>query len=155
MAELKYKHLVTTNKEHRHSDWVDQVPRDPEGGKILTWVDNDVIPGAFYYESFMAIKPTLEGSFNDPPHVHEDWDEIIGIYGTNPADPDNLGGEVQLTLGDEVHTFTESCAIFVPRGLQHCPLVIKKVTTPILLVTTGNSGYYTQTLPPDWRKGLG
>ena len=155
MAELKYEKLITTNREHRHADWVSKVPRDPEGGKIVTWLDGDVIPGAFYYEAFMAIKPTLEGSFNDPPHVHEDWDEVIGIYGTNPADPFNLGGEVQITLGDEVHSITQSCAIFVPRGLQHCPLVIKKVSTPILLVTTGASKNYTQTLAPDWEEQLG
>ena len=80
---------------------------------------------------------------------------MIGIYGTNPADPFNLGGEVQITLGDELHSITQSCAIFVPRGLQHCPLVIKKVSTPILLVTTGASKNYTQILTPDWEEQLG
>jgi hypothetical protein len=78
LVEKKYGHLITANREHRHSDWVDQVPRDPESGQILTWLDGDVIPGAFYYESFMAIKPTIEGSYNDPPHVHPEWDEVIG-----------------------------------------------------------------------------
>ena len=78
----------------------------------MTWLDGDVIPGAFYYEAFIALKPTLEGSFNDPSRVHEDWDEVIGIYGTNPVDPFNLGGEVKITLGNEVHSITQSCAIF-------------------------------------------
>ena len=154
LAELKYSHLITTNKEHRHSDWVDQVPRDPDSGRILTWLDGDIIPGAFYYESFMALKPTLEGSFNDPPHVHEEWDEVIGMYSTNPEDTENLGGEIHLTIGDELHAITKSCAIYIPRGLQHGPLVVKKVITPILLVTTGNYPNYTQTLPPDWDKDI-
>ena len=71
--------MITENREHRHSDWVDQVPRDPESGEILNWVDGDVIPGAFYYESFMAKKPTIEGSFNDPPHVNpQDGDVVPG-----------------------------------------------------------------------------
>ena len=157
MAKTKYGKYITTNSERTggHPEWASKVPRDPTGGKIITWLDGDVIPGAFYYEAFMAIKPSLEGSFNDPPHVHDDWDEIIGIYGTNPADPHSLGGEVQLTLGDEVHSITKSSAIFVPRGLQHCPLVIKKVTTPILLVTTGGSKNYVQRLPEGWEKKLG
>ena len=61
MADSKYGPLITENREHRHSDWVDQIPRDPESGEILNWVDAQVIPGAFYYESFMAKKPTIEG----------------------------------------------------------------------------------------------
>ena len=154
LVEKKYGHLITENREHRHSDWVNQVPRDPESGQILTWLDGDVIPGAFYYESFMAIKPTIEGSYNDPPHVHPEWDEVIGIYSTNPKDTENLGGEVHLTIDDELQVITRSCAIFIPKGLQHGPLVIKKVTTPILLVTTGNYPNYTQVLPPDWDKDI-
>jgi hypothetical protein len=154
MAKNKYDKLITENRIHRHSDWVNQVPRDPESGKILTWLDGDIIPGAFYYESFMAIKPTIAGSFNDPPHIHPEWDEVIGMYSTNPADTENLGGEVHLTIGDEVKKITRSCSIFIPKGLQHGPLVIKKVTTPILLVTTGNYRNYTQVLPPDWDKDI-
>jgi len=157
MAKTMYGNLITTNTQRTggHPEWLSKVPRDPTGGIVVTWLDGDVIPGAFYYESFMAIKPTPEGSFNDPPHVHDDWDEIIGIYGTNPANPFELGGEVQLTLGDEVHSFTKSSAVLVPKGLQHGPLVIKKVSTPILLVTTGPSKNYVQRLPPGWENYLG
>ena len=156
MAKTKYGKYITTNKVRPEGDpdWLLKIPRDPTGGRITTWLDGDVIPGAFYYESFMAFKPTVEGSFNDPPHIHEDWDEIIGVYGTNPKDPDNLGGEVQLTIGDEVHSIKKSSAVFIPRGLQHGPLVIKKVSTPIILVTTGASRLYTQTLPKNWKTYL-
>jgi hypothetical protein len=153
VKKTKYDSMITMNKESPLPDWLrklrEKVPDDPSRGRVVTWVDNDVIPGAFYYESFIILKPTPEGYFNDPPHFHEDWDEVIGMFGTNPADPDNLGGEIQLTLGDEIRTFTKSCAVFVPRGLKHCPLVITKVSTPIILVTTGNSKYYTQKLTPD------
>jgi hypothetical protein len=155
--KTKYGKLITTNRERTggHPEWAVKVPRDPTGGTIVTWLDGDVIPGAFYYESFMALKPSLEGSYNDPPHVHDDWDEIIGIYGTNPADPTDLGGEIQLTLGDEVHSFTKSSAVFVPRGLLHGPLVFKKITRPVILVTTGASRNYTQRLPDGWEKTIG
>lgn len=156
MAKSKYEKLITYNREKpgEQMAWIAQVPRDPDSGKIVTWLDNDVIKGGFYYEAFMAIKPTLEGSFNDPPQIHDEWDEVIGVYGTNPADPNDLFGEVELTLGDEVHSLTKSCAVFIPRGLQHGPLTIKKVTTPLILVTTGNSPYYFQRLPEGWEKEL-
>jgi hypothetical protein len=153
MNKTKSSVLITTNKTGPIPDWLsklrEKVPDDPSRGRVLTWVDNGVIPGAFYYESFMILKPTPGGYFNDPPHFHEDWDEIIGMFGTNPADPDNLGEEVELTLVDDVHTFAKSRSVFVPRGLKHCPPVIKKVSTPITLVTTGNSRYYTQKLTPE------
>jgi len=156
MAKTKYGRLITTNREPLEGppEWFSRVPRDPTSGQVVTWLDHDVIPGGFYYESFMALKPTLEGSYNDPPQIHDDWDEVIGVYGTNPADPSRLFGEVQLGLGDEMHSLTKSCAVFIPRGLQHGPLVIKKVTTPIILVTTGNSPKYVQRLPEGWEKGL-
>jgi hypothetical protein len=156
MTKSKYAKLITTNCEQPEGppEWFDKVPRDSESGAIVTWLDNDVIPGGFYYEAFMAMKPTLEGSYNDPPQIHDEWDEVIGMYGTNPADPSQLFGEVHLTLGDEVQILTKSCAVFVPRGLQHGPLVIKKVTTPIILVTTGNSPKYIQRLPQGWEKSI-
>jgi hypothetical protein len=156
MARSKYAKLITTNREQPEGPpvWFDKVPRDPKSGTIVTWLDDDVVRGGFYYESFMAMKPTLEGSYNDPPQIHDDWDEVIGMFGTNPADPTKLFGEVHLTLGDEVQVLTKSCAVFVPRGLQHGPLVIKKVTTPIILVTTGNSPKYIQRLPAGWEKSL-
>ena len=156
MAKTKYGKLITYNKEQPEGppEWFSKVPRDPTSGQIVTWFDGDVIPGGFYYEAFMAIKPTLEGSYNDPPQIHDYWDEVIGMYGTNPADPDSLFGEVVLGLGDEMHSLTRSCAVFIPRGLQHGPLIIKKVTTPIILVTTGNSPKYIQRLPEGWEKEL-
>ena len=156
MAKTKYGNLITTNREQPEGppEWFSKVPRDPASGQIVTWLDHDVIPGGFYYESFMALKPTLAGSYNDSPQIHDDWDEVIGVYGTNPADPTKLFGEVQLGLGGETHSLTRSCAVFIPRGLQHGPLVVKKVTTPIILVTTGNSPKYIQRLPDGWEEGL-
>jgi len=157
MAESKYEHLVTYNKEHPPNEWIDRVPRDPESGRILIWADNDAPAGAFYYEAFMAMKPTFQGSWNDPPHFHPDWDEVLGFFGTDPANPDDLGGEVEFGMEDEMRSITKSCAIYVPRGMMHGPLVVKRVhnpARPMIFVTTGNGKYYTQTLPPGWEDQL-
>jgi hypothetical protein len=157
----KYDKYITTNKIHpppteeRKKMSEKLPPRDPGRGKLISWVDNDVIPGAFYYESFMALKATPEGLFNDPPHVHYEWDEILGFFGTNAKDPTNLGGEVVLYIDGEPHTFTEATSVFIPRGTWHAPLIFKKVTTPIYSVTTGNSPYYSSKLHPEWEKMVG
>jgi hypothetical protein len=58
MKKTKHDSLITTNKEGPIPDWLrklrEKVPDDPSRGRVLTWVDNGVMPGAFYYESFIV-----------------------------------------------------------------------------------------------------
>ena len=75
-------------------------------------------------------------------HTHES-DEIIGFFGSDPENPHDLGGEVEIWLEDEKHIITKSCLIFVPRGMKHCPLEIKRVDRPIFHFSTLNEGQYT------------
>jgi hypothetical protein len=75
------------------------------------------------------------------PHTH-DADEIIGFFGNNPQDPYDLGGEIEFWLEDEKHILTKSCLIFVPRGMKHCPLILRRVDRPIFHFTTVTSGQY-------------
>jgi len=82
--------------------------------------------------------PMPEGS---GPHTH-DADEIIGFFGNNPQDPYDLGGEIEFWLEDEKHILTKSCLIFVPRGMKHCPLILRRVDRPIFHFTTVTSGQY-------------
>jgi len=72
-----------------------------------------------------------------------DFDEILGFCGTNFDDPTDLCGEIELWLGDEPQILTKSCIVFIPRGLVHCPLRIKRVDRPIFHFGTGTSGMYT------------
>jgi hypothetical protein len=80
------------------------------------------------------------------PHTHEE-DEILGFVGTSLQNPHELNGEVELWLGDEKHMLTKSCLVYVPRGLNHCPLVIHRATTPIVhfSVLTGKQYLWTFT----------
>ena len=65
-------------------------------------------------------------------HVH-DFDEFIGLLGTKgPEDPRDLGGEIEFWLGGEQYKITESCLIYIPKGLKHCPLRFTRIDTPIL-----------------------
>ena len=86
---------------------------------------------------YLKAGPTLETT----PHVH-DSDELIGFFGSDPEDPDDLNGEVSIWLEDEKHIITRSTIIFVPAGLVHCPLVLNRVDRPIFHFTTVNIGQY-------------
>ena len=54
----------------------------------ILWMDDEVSDGAFHMNTAWYLKagPTLE----DRPHVH-DTDEIIGFFGSDPDNPNDLG----------------------------------------------------------------
>jgi hypothetical protein len=85
------------------------------------------------------LKATPNDSF--PAHTHNS-DEIIAFFGSNPKDPHDLGGKIEIWLEDEKYILTKSCLIFVPKGMKHCPLVIRKVDRPIFHFTTVTEGQY-------------
>jgi len=78
------------------------------------------------------------------PHTHE-TDEIIGFVGTSLKNPRSLDGEVELWMEDEKHVITNTCLVFVPKGLKHGPLTFNRVNTPIVhfSVLTGSQYLWT------------
>ena len=105
----------------------------------ILWIDDAVVPGAFQMNVSWYRKPnhTLMAA----PHRH-DCDELIGFFGSNPDEPKDVGGEVEFWLEDEKHIITQSCLVFVPKGMNHCPLIIRRVDRPILHFSTVMSGKY-------------
>jgi hypothetical protein len=75
------------------------------------------------------------------PHTH-DFDEVIGFAGTNRDHPRELGGEIEFLIGGERHTITKTCLIFVPKGVEHCPVTIKRIDTPIFMFEAANDPKY-------------
>ena len=125
-------------------------PQSREVASDVPWcdslyIDNELdgtLPGAFYLETCMILRtgtwPTLEES-----HTHS-FDEYLVFLGTNPEDQFDLGGEIELWLGDEKHMITRSCAVFAPAGMPHCPLVVRRVDRPMIFFTTGTGFDYVQ-----------
>ncbi|MFH1647501.1 MAG: hypothetical protein ABID71_07460 [Chloroflexota bacterium] len=67
-------------------------------------------------------------------HAH-DFDQFLMFVGGDINNMLDLGGEVELTLGEEgkpleKFVFTKATMVFVPAGLLHCPLNFKKVNDP-------------------------
>jgi len=68
------------------------------------------------------------------PHAH-DFDQFLIFVGGDLKNMTDLGGEVELTLGEsknklEKFVFTTATTVYVPAGLFHCPLNFKKVNDP-------------------------
>jgi len=141
VAETKYgKYIITGTKldlkfpsyRHEVAEIVDRKTR-------LIYLDGEVIKGAFYVECVWYWKgsdtPEVEA------HTHT-FDEVITFFGTNPEDPHDLCGEVELWLEGEKHILTKSCLVFVPKGMKHCPLIIRRVDKPIFHFTAGPGSTY-------------
>jgi hypothetical protein len=107
----------------------------------ILWIDKDVVDGAFQMNCSWYLRPPDVGSGEAKSHTH-DADEIIGFFGNNPQSPYDLGGEVEFWLEDEMHIITTSSLIFVPGGMKHCPLILRRVDRPIFHFSTVTSGTY-------------
>ena len=100
------------------------------------------LPGAFWIEPNIVMR-TNEGGpeTGTKPHVH-DFDEYLLFMSFNPDDTENLGGEVELWMEEEKHIFTKTTLVFIPRGLYHCPLYIRKVDRPFGFIAIANTSKY-------------
>lgn len=138
MDGTKYgKYIITETPRH---------PEHPESRDIVSpvpwcdslYVDNELdgtVKGAYYLETCLVLRTGTMESLT-VSHTHS-FDEYLIFLGTNPEDQFDLGGEVELWLGDEKHMLTKTCAVFAPAEMPHCPLVIHKVDRPFIFITTG------------------
>jgi hypothetical protein len=131
------KYIINTLKIPRSKQKISD--KYNQYAKRVLWLDDQVVDGAFHMNTawYLNAAKTLE----DTPHVHA-ADEIIGFFGNNPDTPYDLGGEIEIWLEDEQYFLTKSSLIFVPAGLKHCPLILRRVDRPIFHFTTIPGGTY-------------
>jgi hypothetical protein len=77
------------------------------------------------------------------PHIH-DFPIIMCFFGANPDNTLDFDAEIEFTLGGEKQVITKPAVISVPPGLDHCPLVFKRVTKPIAWVEVMLTNKYTR-----------
>jgi hypothetical protein len=139
MAETKYgKYIITEIKPKKMAPW------DPkftlEELIPLPRLDSGIVKGAFYVDSGWML-PAFAKELRGESHVH-DFDEVIAFFGSDPQNPTDLGAVAEVRIGDEVHTVTKSCLIFVPKGLKHGPIDFKKIDRPIIHFACGIAEKY-------------
>ena len=64
-------------------------------------------------------------------HVH-DYDEVLGLIGSDFDNPYDLCGETEITIGDETHIVDKSALIYIPAGVEHGPFRERRIDRPIL-----------------------
>lgn len=126
----------------------------------ITWMDNEVLPGCFYAESTWiwpphfkdqrpvdpeVMKKMRQVTKEDAPikaHKH-DFAEVLTIFGCNPEDPSDLGAEIEFWMEDEKYVLDKSFLCYIPAGVTHCPLIVRRMDTPFFHYTVGPGGLYT------------
>jgi len=131
------KYVVQTLKEPAEKKKI--APLYTKYAKRVLWLDKNVVPGAFHMNTAWYLKAQM--TLDDKPHTH-DQDEIIGFFGNDSADPHNLHGEIEIDLEGEKQVITKSAMIFVPAGMSHCPLNLKRVDRPIFHFTVVTHDLY-------------
>jgi hypothetical protein len=140
MAELKYQKYILTDLK-LPEEIQEMAPEYNERATRILWLEDWIIKGAPSIITSWYWKATeIEGT---PSHTH-DFDEVLGFFGSDTQNPRDLGGEVEFWLEDEKYILKNSCLIFVPRGLRHCPLRVVKVDRPIFFLAVSTTSKYVK-----------
>jgi hypothetical protein len=140
MSERKYQKYILTdlklpeNVQKRADKYAQRATR-------ILWLEDFIIKGAPSIICSWYWKATETAG--TPAHIH-DFDEVIGLIGSDQENPNDLGGEVEFWMDDEKYILTKSCLIFVPKGLRHCPLRVIKVDRPIFFLAVGIGSKYSR-----------
>jgi hypothetical protein len=121
MARNKYVKNVVTIPFHKTREGA----LFAMGGDLMNGLDLHIIYACAY-------KTGITG-MSTKPHVHN-YDEAIFFIGTDPAHLDELGAEVEMSIGElgkeEKYTFDKPTVVVAPKGLPHCPIVTHRLDKP-------------------------
>lgn len=153
MTSLKYAGNIVTDTKPFPPDLIEKFKEKhqdsppPMDSTRLLWLDEEVVKGAFYMEFIWLWQMTAGPITVEEPHQH-DFAELIGFIGGNQENPRDLGGEIEIRLGDKDYSLNKSCLVFIPKGLTHCPIRFKKIHSPILWFTAAPNGMYRRAEGP-------
>ena len=98
-------------------------------GPAYTYMSNDLVPGCNVYIEYGWIYDMPEPNTFLDEHTH-DYDEIVMHIGADYKNPEDLGAEMEFTIGGEPLRFDTTTALFIPRGVPHGPLTWHRVNKP-------------------------
>lgn len=141
----KYRENVSRVPFARKGAWSYGPLNPDDSGGSLAFISSNQFDFLIMCESIKKA-PYRFGPIPDEPHAHNQ-PEILIFMGADTNDLSELGGEVEIALGEEkeMHIFNTPTAVIVPGELPHCPLTILKVDKPFILsdVRPFGRGYET------------
>jgi hypothetical protein len=115
-------------------------------GVIL--MNEELVPGCnvFIMANWISKQP-------EPNPMHQsfeahDYDEIILNIGSDPQNPEYLGGEIEGYMGDERQLISTTSALFIPRHVPHGRVSWKSFERPHMQMAIKLSGKIEPMGPP-------
>lgn len=65
-------------------------------------------------------------------HVHRNYEELVFHFGSNFKNPEALGGVIDFYVGGQPQTLDKTAMVYVPKGVEHGPLIWKDYSAPHL-----------------------
>ena len=119
----------------------------------MTVMSNDLVPGSDTYIEVGWVYEMPEPN----PHIHDhshDYNEIVLHVGTDPDNPEELGAEIEFTVGGQKLTINRTSALFIPKGVEHGPLTWRRVDKPHLqMVVMPGAGTLKESNPAGYLEG--
>jgi hypothetical protein len=85
-------------------------------------------------------------------HKH-DFDQLLLFFGGDPKNIGEFGGEVDIYLEGKKNSINYPASVFIPAGVMHCPLDIRKVKKPFMFIDiTFSPGPSVRPLPTASRR---
>ena len=100
----------------------------------MTYMSGTQVPGVKHY---LEIGWIWEAPNRAIPRMrHDNYDEVVVHLGSDPDHPEDLGATMRFDVGDELAEFDTTHCVFLPRELNHGPLIWKEVRRPMLEIAT-------------------
>ena len=138
MAELKYAGNILSDLVLPDASR-ERLAKYNEWATRILWLEDFIMEGAPSIILSWYWKATEEPT--TPAHSH-DYDEVLGFIGSDPQNPHELYGEVEMWLDDEQYFIDKSSLVLCPKGVNHCPLRVVRVDKPILFLAMSMSTKY-------------
>ena len=131
MVESKYEKYVVTIPFHK-----------TQAGALFS-TGADVLGGLNLNVIYACAYKTGITGLSTKPHVHK-YDEAVFFIGSDPEHLDELGAEVEMSIGEEgkeeKYTFDKPTVLIAPKGIYHCPIVTKKIEKPYVCMAVSLTG---------------
>ena len=91
----------------------------------MTYMSGVQVPGVKYYIEFgwtTGMPVSKRTAHAMPEMFHKNFDEIVLHIGGDPASPEDLGADIEFTVGGQPLRFETTSALFIPRGTLHGPI---------------------------------
>jgi hypothetical protein len=132
MAKLKNKKYIIEDFQITSEERSEAIANPENIGRLVPIINMGgiIIEGSFNMGFIWALK-TSNMKVDNEAHTHN-FNEVLGFIGGDWKNPHDLGAEIEFWLEDEKYILKNSCIIYVPKGMKHCPMKDLRIDRPFM-----------------------